>query len=224
MTKLSKDEMQLFTDSDINVYIGFSDLSEDEYEEEKKRIHQLTHNIKPILTNSKNELPTEEMKSQHENKILYDSNKENTNVQISKKRKSLRKQNNLKIKKENNIPTENTNNKEIKHSNENIEITNDNGTYFTLSNGTKVNIKLDLMLELVMYEKFPEINYTTTPNESFIISNFIPNTKISKTPFTFKSLIEILQNQTHFTSIPQHNISPTNNVQLQKTNKSYMNL
>ena len=49
------------------------------------------------------------MISQDENNILCDSNKENTNIQISKKIKSFRKQNNLKIKKENNTPTENIN-------------------------------------------------------------------------------------------------------------------
>ena len=221
MTKLSKDEMQLFTNSDINVYIGFSDLSEDEYEEEKKRIHQLK--LRPTSPNNK--LPIEDMISQDENNILCDSNKENTNIHLSKKCKSLRKQDNLKIKKENNTSTENINinNKEINNSNENIETPNDNGTYFTLSNGTKVNINRNLMLEIVMYEQFPEINYTTTSNESFIISNFISNAKISKTLFTLKSLIEILQYQTHFTSISQDNITLTNNIQIKKTNKSYIN-
>lgn len=38
MSKLSKEEFSKFKNSEINVYIGFSDLSEDEYEYEKRRL------------------------------------------------------------------------------------------------------------------------------------------------------------------------------------------
>ena len=89
MSKLSKEEFAKFKNTEINVYIGFSDLSEDEYEYEKRRLFY-------EKDDKKDKNKKEKFKKENDKKILNKSiervpikkelDKKNNNL-LSQKRK-----------------------------------------------------------------------------------------------------------------------------------------
>ena len=89
MSKLSKEEFAKFKNTEINVYIGFSDLSEDEYEYEKRRLFYEKDDKKD--KNKKEKYKKENDKKIH-NKIIErvpikkELDKKNNNL-LSQKRK-----------------------------------------------------------------------------------------------------------------------------------------
>ena len=216
MTKITKDEMKFFTNPDINIYIGFSDLSEDEYEQEKKRINYSTHNL------HKHPTEREQVSSQ------------------SKKQKKLKKQttsieNEIDINEEIDIqllssPKHNVKQERKKPNtaihDDSVYNDNDNTNFFTLSTGIQIKCNSNLIKNITTYTTFPESlskskntspTTTTTTSlyeDSFTVPNCIPHTTISKSPFDYQSIMHLLQSQNEYTSITDtsSSIINTNNI------------
>ena len=77
MSAITKEEYDKLPDTNIRVYVDFSDLSEEEYEAEKKKIFYTTHIRKPKQkTSVKKEI---EIPS---TKVYKESEKENVNKKM----------------------------------------------------------------------------------------------------------------------------------------------
>lgn len=216
MTKITKDEMMFFTNPDINIYIGFSDLSEDEYEQEKKRINYSTHNL--------HKHPTErEQVSQHkkQKKLKKQAtsieNEIDINEELDIQLLSSPKHN---VKQERKKPSTSLHDDSATYNDNNNN--NDTTNFFTLSTGIKIKCNSNLIKNITTYTTFPEslskCKNTSTPislyEDSFTVPNCIPHTTISKSPFDYQSIMNLLQSQNEYTSITDTSpsIINTNNI------------
>ena len=215
MSKITKDEMMFFTNPDINIYIGFSDLSEDEYEQEKKRINYSMHSLhkhlnERELSQGKKHKKLKKQTTSIENEI--DINEEIdiqlTSVSKHKKQNEYLEQNIKHERKKQNISLQDDN-----------HINNDTSNFFTLSNGIKIKFKQNLLKNITTYTTFPESlsksnNLHTSHEDSFTVPNCVPHSTISKSPFYYQSIMHLLQTQSEYTSITDttsHNIN-TNDI------------
>ena len=79
MSAITKEEYDKLPDTNIRVYVDFSDLSEEEYEAEKKKIFYTTHIRKPKQKTSVKkeiEIPSTKVYKERERKRMSQQRKE----------------------------------------------------------------------------------------------------------------------------------------------------
>ena len=135
MTKITKDEMMFFTNTNINIYIGFSDLSKDEYEQEKKRINYSIHNLHKHPTEREQASQNKKQKKLKKQATSIE-NEIDINEEIDIQLLSSPKHN---VKQERKKPNTSIHDDSAYNDNDN------NTNFFTLSTGIKIKCNSNLI-------------------------------------------------------------------------------